>query len=57
MLTPQKGLLLCHDHGCYDNLDVEFRPRQIQEALADEVEGIRDRDEILDNFEGEELEF
>lgn len=26
MLIQQKGMLLCTDHGCVDNLDVEQRP-------------------------------
>ena len=56
MLTPQKGLLLCHDHGCFDNLDVEERPRIISDVLQEE-EGIRERDEIFDTFEGGELSF
>lgn len=35
MLTPQLGLLLCHFNGCFDNLDTMYRPRQIQEVLAE----------------------
>lgn len=35
MLTPQKGMLLCHDHRCYDNLLVEERPMMIQAVLSD----------------------
>ncbi len=52
MLTPQKGLLICHDHGCYDNLDVEQRSFIISEILKEE-ESIRDRDEIFDTETGE----
>lgn len=33
MLTPQKGMLLCTDHGCLDNVDVEQRDRVIAEVL------------------------
>ena len=51
-LTPQKGLLVCHDHGCYDNLDVEQRDFIISEILKEE-ESIRDRDEIFDTETGE----
>jgi len=35
-LMMQKGMLL--DSKCYDNLDVEFRPKLIAEALADTQE-------------------
>jgi hypothetical protein len=35
MLTKQKGLLLCSDHGCLDNLENERRPRRIAETLSD----------------------
>lgn len=35
-LTMQKGLLL--DSKCVDNLDVEYRPKIIAEALADTQE-------------------
>lgn len=28
-------MLLCHDHGCYDNLLVEERPQMIQAVLSD----------------------
>lgn len=34
MLTPQLGLLVCHDHGCFDNLDNQYRPMLISNALA-----------------------
>jgi hypothetical protein len=35
MLTSQNGMLLCHDHGCYDNLLIQERPAMIQQVLAD----------------------
>lgn len=35
-LMMQNGLLLCPQ--CYDNLDIEYRPKIITEALADEKE-------------------
>lgn len=35
MLTSQQGLLLCHDHGCYDNLMIQERPMVIQTVLED----------------------
>ncbi len=34
-LQPQKGLLLCHQYGCYDNLLVEERDNMIQQVLQD----------------------
>ena len=34
MLTPQLGLLLCNDHGCWDNLDNQYRPMLISETLS-----------------------
>jgi hypothetical protein len=44
MLTMQKGLRLCSDHGCLDDLSVEYRERIIQEVLQTE-EGIDERAE------------
>lgn len=35
MLTNQMGLMLCHDHGCYDNLAIEERPAVITQVLSD----------------------
>jgi recombinational DNA repair protein (RecF pathway) len=35
-LTPQLGLLVCQK--CFDNLDTMYRPRVIQEALAEPKE-------------------
>lgn len=35
-MTMQKGLLV--DHKCVDNLDVEYRPKIIAEALGDSTE-------------------
>ena len=35
MLSSQRGMLLCHDHGCYDNLLVEQRPQMIQSVLSE----------------------
>jgi hypothetical protein len=34
MLFRQKGLLVCSDHGCVDNMDVERRSVLIAEILA-----------------------
>ena len=49
MLTPQLGLLLCST--CIDNLDTMYRPRVIQEALAEPKEAddnIAQRDSFQD---------
>jgi hypothetical protein len=35
MLSSQNGMLLCHDHGCYDNLLVQERAMMIQQVLSD----------------------
>lgn len=35
-LMMQNGLLLCNK--CFDNMDIEMRPKVISEALADERE-------------------
>lgn len=35
MLSSQNGMLLCHDHGCYDNLLIQERPMMIQQVLSD----------------------
>jgi hypothetical protein len=33
-LTWQLGLLLCSDHGCIDDLSINYRPSIINAALA-----------------------
>lgn len=33
-LYPQKGLLLCKQNGCYDDLSVEMRDNIIQQVLS-----------------------
>lgn len=35
MLTNQMGLMLCHDHGCYDSLLINERPAVIEAVLSD----------------------
>ena len=38
MLTPQLGLLLCNCHGCWDNLDNQYRPMLIAGVLGNPKE-------------------
>lgn len=48
MLVPQNGLTVCTDsHGCFDNIDVELRPRIIGEILATDEESVSEK---ADNF-------
>lgn len=47
MLTMQKGLLL--DAKCLDNLDVEFRPKIIAEALSDTTETTNELEQVFDD--------
>jgi hypothetical protein len=35
MLTNQMGLMVCHCHGCYDNLMINERPAVIAQVLSD----------------------
>lgn len=34
-LTNQMGLMVCHEHGCYDNLSINERPAVIAQVLSD----------------------
>lgn len=53
MLTMQKGLKLCSDHGCLDNLDIEHRDRIIAEVLQTEEQKVKEVSEDI----GEEVTF
>jgi hypothetical protein len=57
MLIPQKGLRLCTDHGCFDQLDIENRTRRISEILASGEEGVDERNEIHNTTDIGDLEF
>lgn len=46
-LITQKGLLVCPK--CTDNLDVEFRPAMIAEALADTQETANEMEQVYDD--------
>lgn len=46
MLVRQKGLLLCTDHGCLDNLDVERRPYIIAKVLNQPGEFENEREKV-----------
>ncbi len=54
MLTIQKGLKLCEDHGCIDNLDVELRHRLIGDILQSEEERVYD---VSENAEHDDPRF
>ncbi len=56
MLRRQKGLLLCQDHGCIDDLSIEYRPLQIQKVLAEPGEGSSETAEMFKD-PGEYVEF
>lgn len=56
MLFRQKGLLVCSDHGCNDNLDVERRPMLIGEILAQPGEFENEAAPILED-PGEQVTF
>lgn len=53
-LTIQKGLKLCQDHGCIDNLDVELRARIIGDILQSEEERVYD---VSENAEHDDPRF
>lgn len=46
MLTRQLGLLVCHDHGCYDDLTNYFRANVIAMVLSDPSESLTDKPQI-----------
>lgn len=56
LLTKQKGMKLCVDHGCADNLDVEHRDKVIAETLRSGGELESESDKILQN-PGEDVHF
>jgi hypothetical protein len=45
-LTRQQGLTVC-TRTCTDNLDNQYRPKQIAEVLATPGEGTDERSELL----------
>lgn len=51
MLTVQRGLKLCSDHGCLDDLDVERRQLMIQEILSSGEEQQDKRGEVYNDSE------
>lgn len=55
-LQRQKGLLLCKDHGCVDDLTVERRPIIIAQVLSDGREGVNDRETLYEQ-DPQDLEF
>jgi hypothetical protein len=57
MLTKQKGLLVCHCHGCFDDRSNERRASQIAEILADGREGENPKAEKQAEIDEFELEF
>lgn len=46
-LSMQNGLLL--DAKCFDNMDVEYRPKIIAEVLADEQETTNELTNVADD--------
>ncbi len=51
MLSVQKGMKLCSDHGCLDDLDVERRQFVIQDVLSSGEELQDKRGEIYTDSE------
>lgn len=55
-LRRQQGLLVCEVIPCADNLDNQYRPKQIEEVLATPGEGSDERSEYFRD-PGEEVIF
>ena len=47
MLFMQQGRKLCKDHGCYDDIEILYRPKVIASVLADPSEGKSDKPEVF----------
>jgi hypothetical protein len=55
MLSMQLGMKLCSDHGCIDDLTMQYRPQVISEILADDDEGRTDKPDVF--IDPQELTF